>query len=442
MPVGDTAVPYGQLDPTPIKSFSDEETPRARKKLKTSPRSPSPSRWRPKASEGAGFNHDRPVALEDFAVLRFGSVLGILGQPQPAVLPTDMTTPPPKPPRNPARTRRLALLRRQKGITMIIALGVMLVTSLLVIAALTSARSEIHLTGADTSQKKAYYAAVAGVQDYEYHLTQDGDYLSYCTEPPVANLALNQYYKEGSEEVPMKGSELKAVEVPSTKEHVKTEESYAIQLIPAESARTKRKGANAKKTWWKRWSKRKGPPRGPSGSCPPASPAVNSARSWPPSGTPTSSATCGTACTKPAIRPSTAKFPPASPRPTGTECGHFYGSPAGPVRPLQQLLHLRRIGQRPDAHRGPRRRLRQPRLRPDLDDRIEFGNGGNEDGRRLLRREDRGEAGKPRRSTATTYYLSKVQSIDAAAGRRRTRAHRRTGYKYQGKTELTWKAPP
>jgi Tfp pilus assembly protein PilX len=133
--------------------------------------------------------------------------------------------------------RRLAAaLRRQEGVTMIIMLGVMLVTSLLVVAAFTSANGEIHLTATDTAQKKAYYAAEAGIQNYEYHLTHDGNYLTYCTTPTPANTALNQYYKEGSETEPLTTSELKehSVELPKI-EGKNSEEKYAIQLLPAES---------------------------------------------------------------------------------------------------------------------------------------------------------------------------------------------------------------
>ncbi len=85
------------------------------------------------------------------------------------------------------------------------------------------ARGEIHLTGKDTAQKKAYYAAEAGIQDYEYHLTQDGNYLSYCTSPPSTNPALNQYYKEGTT-APLSASELKTAEVPGAKEGENGEE--------------------------------------------------------------------------------------------------------------------------------------------------------------------------------------------------------------------------
>jgi hypothetical protein len=93
-----------------------------------------------------------------------------------------------------------------------------------VVATFTAANGEIHLTGTDTAQKRAYYAAQAGIDDYEYHLTQDGNYLSYCTEPPVTNPGLNQT-----------GETTHRATVPSTSGE-STNEQYAIQLLPAESA--------------------------------------------------------------------------------------------------------------------------------------------------------------------------------------------------------------
>jgi Tfp pilus assembly protein PilX len=141
--------------------------------------------------------------------------------------------------------RLVEILRREDGITMIVLLGVMTVTSLLVVAAFTSANGEIHLASTDTTQKKAYYAAEAGVEDYEYHLTQDGNYLAYCTSPSPANPALNEFYQKGTNK-PETRAELEqhSVEVPEVKtgssgqlEH--SEEKYAIQLIPATSGEKK-----------------------------------------------------------------------------------------------------------------------------------------------------------------------------------------------------------
>jgi Tfp pilus assembly protein PilX len=128
---------------------------------------------------------------------------------------------------------RSRILYRQDGFTMMVTLGVMLVTSLLLLAAFTSANGEVHLTSTDTAAKKAYYAAEAGIEDYEYHLTQDGNYLSYCTTPTPANPALNQLYKEGgATKVPLKTSELSTAEVPGSGT-TSSEEKYAIQLLPA-----------------------------------------------------------------------------------------------------------------------------------------------------------------------------------------------------------------
>ncbi len=107
---------------------------------------------------------------------------------------------------------------------MMVAIGVMFVTSLLLVATFTAANGEIHLSATDTSQKKAYYAALAGIENYENHLTEDGNYLTYCTNPPVANTALNQV-GETTHRTVIRDEEGKSLN-----------EEYAIQLLPAESA--------------------------------------------------------------------------------------------------------------------------------------------------------------------------------------------------------------
>ena len=66
---------------------------------------------------------------------------------------------------------------------MIIAMGVMLVTSLLLTAAFLAARGDIHLSHTDTAQKEAYYAALAGVQEFEYEMQVNPDYWQTCGEP-------------------------------------------------------------------------------------------------------------------------------------------------------------------------------------------------------------------------------------------------------------------
>ncbi len=68
---------------------------------------------------------------------------------------------------------------------MIIALGVMFVTSLLLAVVFVAANGDIGLTRTDTAQKKAYYAALAGISTYKYHLASESNYWKKC--PTIAN---------------------------------------------------------------------------------------------------------------------------------------------------------------------------------------------------------------------------------------------------------------
>jgi type II secretory pathway pseudopilin PulG len=75
-------------------------------------------------------------------------------------------------------------LKAERGFTMIITIGVMFVSGLLLIAAFTAANGDIHLSHKDTTQKQAYYAALAGIQEYEYKLQVNPDYWETCETPP------------------------------------------------------------------------------------------------------------------------------------------------------------------------------------------------------------------------------------------------------------------
>ncbi|HEY2535790.1 MAG TPA: hypothetical protein VGI24_02280 [Solirubrobacteraceae bacterium] len=68
---------------------------------------------------------------------------------------------------------------------MIIALGVLFVTSLILAAVFVAADGDIGLTRTDTAQKKAYYAALAGISTYKYHLASEPNYWKKC--PTIAN---------------------------------------------------------------------------------------------------------------------------------------------------------------------------------------------------------------------------------------------------------------
>jgi Tfp pilus assembly protein PilX len=81
-----------------------------------------------------------------------------------------------------ARHRLLA----EHGFTMVIALATMLVTSLLVVAAFEAANGDIDLSNRDSLQKEAYYAAQAGIQEFEYHLQANPNYWETCAAPSNA----------------------------------------------------------------------------------------------------------------------------------------------------------------------------------------------------------------------------------------------------------------
>jgi len=80
---------------------------------------------------------------------------------------------------------------------MIIALGVMLVTAMLMVVAFKAADGDIRLSHDDATQKQAYYAALAGVQEYEYHLQSNPDYWETCATP--ANSVPEEEANEGYE---------------------------------------------------------------------------------------------------------------------------------------------------------------------------------------------------------------------------------------------------
>jgi hypothetical protein len=79
--------------------------------------------------------------------------------------------------------RRRPTLRSEGGFTMIIAIMVMFVSSLLMVAAFTAANGDVHLSHTDLTQKQAYFAALAGVQEYEYKLEANPNYWQSCPAP-------------------------------------------------------------------------------------------------------------------------------------------------------------------------------------------------------------------------------------------------------------------
>jgi Tfp pilus assembly protein PilE len=97
----------------------------------------------------------------------------------------------------------------QDGFTLIMALGVMFVAAILMAVAFKAASSDIQLSHKDATQKQAYYAALAGIQEYEYRLQANPDYWQTCATPTGS-------LKE--------------------EENTKEEEHYEIKLLPASTA--------------------------------------------------------------------------------------------------------------------------------------------------------------------------------------------------------------
>jgi Tfp pilus assembly protein PilX len=65
-------------------------------------------------------------------------------------------------------------------VTMLIVLGVLIVTSLMLVAIFTATNADTLLSRNDLDQHKAYYAAQAGISDYIYHLNEDVNYWTHC----------------------------------------------------------------------------------------------------------------------------------------------------------------------------------------------------------------------------------------------------------------------
>ena len=72
----------------------------------------------------------------------------------------------------------------EEGFTMLFALLALFVGGLLAVAALTAANGDIRLSRKATAQNKAYYAAVAGVDRYQYQLSSNPNYWLECPTLP------------------------------------------------------------------------------------------------------------------------------------------------------------------------------------------------------------------------------------------------------------------
>src|SRR5205823_3479804 len=71
-------------------------------------------------------------------------------------------------------------LSAEHGFTMVVALGVLLVTSLLLTAIFFALQGEVQSGTTNLASKRAYAAATAGVNAYLYQLNQNPNYWNTC----------------------------------------------------------------------------------------------------------------------------------------------------------------------------------------------------------------------------------------------------------------------
>jgi hypothetical protein len=111
---------------------------------------------------------------------------------------------------------RLSRLRQEEGYTVAVAMGAMLLVTIMTAGTLAATNNDLHLTRNDLDHKQAYAAAQAGIADYAFHLSTDTGYWAKCTSVPMPNAVNQMGFTDRRRTVA--GSE---------------QESYALELIPA-----------------------------------------------------------------------------------------------------------------------------------------------------------------------------------------------------------------
>jgi Tfp pilus assembly protein PilX len=127
-------------------------------------------------------------------------------------------------------SRRLA---SEDGFTIPIALGVLVVTSLLAVAAYGAVQADLPLAQRDLEGKRAYYAARAGVNKFLYELNQNPSYWQGCPQQttPVA-LYPGSAQKYSFNAIPANGSSLTGCASDPTQTLVDTDSStFRYQFI-------------------------------------------------------------------------------------------------------------------------------------------------------------------------------------------------------------------
>jgi len=121
--------------------------------------------------------------------------------------------------------------RDESGFTMIMTVIGITLVALLAVVAVTAVNGSAQITGRDIARKQAYEAALAGINEYAFHLHANSAYWTECTDAAAAGetSALNQ-----------KGSTANRRPIPGV-----SGASYALELIPATGQTTCNKGIEA-----------------------------------------------------------------------------------------------------------------------------------------------------------------------------------------------------
>src|ERR1039457_995659 len=86
--------------------------------------------------------------------------------------------------------KRLASTRDERGFTILLAVYVLTITSLLLGAAYIAVLNDTGLSRNDLDQKRAYAAAQAGIAQYSYDLNQNPNYWESCPSTAQTSTAV------------------------------------------------------------------------------------------------------------------------------------------------------------------------------------------------------------------------------------------------------------
>ncbi len=103
----------------------------------------------------------------------------------------------------------------EDGFTMVVALGALVMITVMSVVAFTAVTGSIQLTSTNSSENQAYQAAQAGIQTYLFDLDENNEYWTQCVPTPADGINLG-------------GSTANTRTVPGA-----PVESYAIELMPA-----------------------------------------------------------------------------------------------------------------------------------------------------------------------------------------------------------------